>query len=80
MEFNHLKEKFQTDLEKLINKHSVDNDLNLSDRIIAEYLIQEIHNLRLLINKYNRENNELQDMTLKKIVKKLNKRGFNNGI
>lgn len=69
MEFNHLKKEFQTDLEKLINKHSVDNDLNLSDRIIAEYLIQEIHNLRLLISKYNRENNESHDMTLKELWK-----------
>ena len=44
-------ERFRTDLEKLINKYSVENNSNTPDYILADYLIECLHNLDKVINK-----------------------------
>ena len=37
---------FEIDLEKLINEHSIDNDLNTPDYILADYLVNCLENYR----------------------------------
>lgn len=36
---------FEKDLEHLINKHSLENDSNTPDFILAHYLVECLHNL-----------------------------------
>lgn len=36
------------DLQAVINKHSVDNDLDIPDYIIAKYLVYHIEDLKFL--------------------------------
>lgn len=38
---------FKKELETLINRHSIDNDLNTPDFILAEYIIKCLTNLKI---------------------------------
>lgn len=43
--------EFEKDLQHIINIHSIDNDLNIPDFILAEYLVGVIEAKKLADNK-----------------------------
>jgi hypothetical protein len=44
---------FEKDLRKLINKHSVENLVDMPDFLIAHYICRSLHNLSFLIKRNN---------------------------
>lgn len=44
-------EDFKKELKKLINQYSIDNDINIPDFVLTEYIINSLNNLKNTNNK-----------------------------
>jgi hypothetical protein len=51
--FKYLNQNFRRDLEKLISSYSLENDSNIPDWLIAQYLLNCLLVMNLLIIGYN---------------------------
>jgi hypothetical protein len=51
--FKYLNQNFRRDLEKLISSYSLENDSNIPDWLIAQYLLNCLLGMNLLIIGYN---------------------------